>query len=435
MVADMGEREMHQPNARLAQAFVIVLTVATVISFVHRYLPSVLVDSIRGDMAITDVQFSTLQTAFALTYAAATLGSGWIADRTNRRNLIVAGVSLWTGGTILFGLANELSHFWTARIMIGLGEAVLGPAGISLICDYVSPRQRGKAIALTFFGATLGTSLAFSGGGWLLDRAEAGLFVDLPVLADLSPWRQVVLTLGGLGLILIPSLLAFKEPQRSFDPKTASKGRLSDLWRLRSLFWLTLFTGSSVAVADFAYTTWQTSLLTRSHGLSAGEAGQLLGLSAFIAGTAGAWVGGFLSDRAHDKAGLAGRIGLVQLCALGLLGSAALLAFPLAWAAIAAFALWQVAANIAYVAVAVTLQDLVTDRTRALAASMSVCLSIGLGLGFGPTTVALLNQSGVGEGGLSASLLIVLGVMGLITLSCATLLRRGLKGRQASHTS
>ena len=105
------------------------------------------------------------------------------------------------------------------------------------------------------------------------------------------------------------------------------------------------------------------------------------------------------------------------------------------WAAIAAFALWQVAANIAYVAVAVTLQDLVTDRTRALAASMSVCLSIGLGLGFGPTTVALLNQSVVGEGGLSASLLIVLGVMGLITLSCATLLRRGLKGRQASHTS
>lgn len=383
-----------------------------------------LVDAIRADLTITDVQFSTLQTAFALTYAAATLATGWIADRTNRRNLIVAGIALWTVGMFMFALAPNLPTFWSARILTGLGEAVLGPAGISLLCDYVKAENRGKAIAVTYFGATLGTSLAFSGGGLLLDQASAGLFTGAPFLAELSPWRQVVLLAGAIGIFLIPALLCFREPARSFDAAAGVKGRLGDLWRLRSVFWLVLFAGSSIAVADFSYTTWQTALLTRTHAFSAGDAGQFLGLSALVAGTAGAWIGGLLTDRAHAKAGPAGRVDLLRLCALGLIASGALLFIPFAWAAVAAFALWQVIANIAYVTVAVALQDLVTDRTRALAASMAVCLSIGLGFGFGPTIVATLNERiGAGENALTASLLIVLIGLGAATFVLSTLLR------------
>jgi hypothetical protein len=77
---------------------------------------------------------------------------------------------------------------------------------------------------------------------------------------------------------------------------------------------------------------------------------------------------------------------------------------------VAAFALWQAAANVAYVANAVTLHDIVDDRTRGLATSLQVCLGIGVGLGAGPAGIALLNTN-LGGDALGASL--SLGICGL----------------------
>ncbi|MFZ4604075.1 MAG: MFS transporter [Caulobacterales bacterium] len=393
-------------------------------SFIDRYLPAVLVDSIRRDIAISDVQFSTLQTAFALTYAATTLASGWLADRTHRLGLLLVGVTLWGIGALAFGLATDLTSLLTARILIGLGEAMLGPAGISLICDFLRPEQRGRAIALTYFGATVGTSLAFSGGGLMLERAQAGAFAGAPFIGGMADWRQVVLIFGIIGFAFLPLLGMFKEPQRRFDPKAEGGGGFAALWRLRGTLWFVLLAGASLALADFAYTTWQTALLTRTYKIGAGAAGQYLGLTALVAGTAGAWIGGLWSDRAHAARGAAGRAGVLGWCALGLVSSAVLLLVPFSWAAVGAFAIWQMFANIGYVICAVALQDLVTDRSRALAAALSVCLGIGVGLGFGPTSVALLNET-IGRGGdaLALSLLIVLATMGIATLALAVGLR------------
>ncbi len=418
---------------RLGYIFVAVLTAATIVSFVHRYLPAVLVDAIRKDVAITDVQFATLQSAFAFTYAGATLMGGYIADRINRRNLIAAGIALWTFGTFVFAFGDSLQVLLAARVMIALGEAVLAPAGLSLLCDFVPSHKRGRAIAVIYFGVTLGTAFAFSGGGAMLDLAEAGAFHAVPGFGAMAGWREVMLLLGGLGLLLIPMVLAFKEPARPFDLRAVDKDRFADLWRLKWVFWLVLFTGSSVAVADFAYTTWQTALLTRTHGVSAGEAGQYLGITALVAGTIGAWIGGVLSDRVGAKSGVQGRVALVLWCAPALLGSIALLLLPGKWAAVGAYLAWQLVAHVVYVAIAVTLQDIVTDRTRALAASMQTCLSIGLGLGFGPAVVAAMNESiGRGENALTVSLLLFVGIAAVVTLVFASLLRVSLKQQAAA---
>ncbi|MFZ4747667.1 MAG: MFS transporter, partial [Sphingomonas sp.] len=379
---------------------------------------------IRRDVTISDLQFSTLQSAFAFTYAGATLVSGWFSDRGNRRNIIVCGVAAWTVGTVVFGLSSNLSGLLIGRILVGLGEAVLVPAGISLLCEFVSVERRGRAIALTYFGATLGTSLSFSGGGWMLAHAQSGGFDSLPVIGELSDWRRVVMLLAVSGLVLIPILLTFREPPRATPPGT-SRARFGDLMQLRGKLWLVLLAGSSIAVADFAYTTWQTALLTRSYGWDVASAGQALGLTALISGTAAAWAGGWLADRMHVRNGPRGRVLLLQICAVGLALSSVLILVPTGEGGVIAFAVWQAVANVAYVAVAVTLQDLVTDRTRALAASMAVCLSIGLGLGFGPSSIAALND-GIGQGGnaLPFSLFVFIGPLGIVTFVLATALAR-----------
>lgn len=415
-------------SRRQTTIFIVVLSVAACLSFVHRFLPSVLVDAIRDGVAISDLQFSFLQTAFAVSYAVATLGSGWLADRANRRNIIVTGVVVWTIGSFMFALATDMTGLAIGRCLIGFGEALTGPASISLMCDYVRPERRGRAIAAFYFGATIGSALAFSGGGWLLERATDGAFAGLIWVETLAPWRQVVVLLSFAAAAMVPFLFAFPEPARPpISQDRSGPGPIVTLWRIRTTLALVLVTGSSIAIADFAYTTWQTALLTRTFAYSVGEAGQYIGAAALIAGVAGAWLGGAVSDWASAKAGVTGRIRVLQVSALGLLASAAILFVPAGPAAIAAYAAWQIVANIAYVAVAVTLQDIVTDRTRALAASLSTCLSIGLGLGAGPAIVAALNTSvGQGANALVPALLIFLGVLGTATLIFSTLLQQRL---------
>lgn len=397
------------PGAAVARVFLVVMLIAATFSFIHRYVPSVLVDPIRAELGISDVQFGLLQgTAFAVLYCAAGLFFGVLADRTVRRNLLLLGVATWTTGTVLFGLADSFAGLLAARCMVGVGEATLGPASISLLCDYFPPEKRGRAIAVSLFGATLGTSLAFGAGGWMLEAAAAGQFSALPGLGDLAPWRQVVVILGAIGLPILPALLAFPEPPRRTAPTTHGQGA-GALWALRDRVGPIVLTGALVALADFGYSIWVNALLTRTHHFSATTAGSVLGAVALVAGIGGGWVGGVLSDRARRQGGTSGRIQVVRGAAWAMLAVGGLLLVPAGWAAVASYALWQIAANVAYVGCASALQDQVTDRSRGLASAVSLCASIGFGLGAGPTSVAWLNQTlGQGQDHLSLSLLIVL---------------------------
>lgn len=413
----------------------LVMLLAATFSFVHRYLPSVLVDPIKREMGISDVQFSLLQgTAFAVLYGAASLMCGLLADRVHRRNLVVLGVAIWTVGTVLFGLSTSFSGLLASRAMVGLGEATLGPASVSMLCDYFRPERRGRAIAVSFFGATLGSALAFAAGGRMLDAAMAGLFAGLPWVGELAPWRQVVVLMGASGFVLVPAVLCFPEPQRRALAVSEQVGnRALEMWALRDRIVPVVLAGAAVALADFGFSIWATALLTRAHGFSVADAGSVLGVCMLVAGVGGGWLGGVLCDRAHLRSPLTGRIDSVVHASVAMLLSACLLLLPGGWAAVAAFACWQVAANAAYVGCASTLQDQVSGRTRGIAAALSLCMSIGFGLGLGPTSVAALNQQmGGGGDALSNSLLLVLLAAGAATLACAWVLRRRLARRGLS---
>jgi predicted MFS family arabinose efflux permease len=424
-----GPAEPPWPRTAVAQAFLLVMLVAATFSFVHRYVPSVLVDPIKREMGISDVQFSLLQgTAFALLYCGASLVCGLLADSVHRRNLVVLGVAIWTVGTVLFGLSTSYTGLLASRAMVGLGEAALGPASVSMLCDYFRPERRGRAIAVSFFGATLGSALAFAAGGRMLEAAAAGQYAGLPWVGDLAPWRQVVVLMGASGFLLVPAILAFPEPRRrAVVVAEHLGGRAQELWALRDRIPLVMLAGATVALADFGFSIWATALLTRTHGFSVADAGSVLGACMLIAGVTGGWLGGVLCDRAHLRAPLTGRVDTVVRAAVAMLLSACLLLVPGGWAAVAAFACWQVAANAAYVGCASALQDQVSGRTRGITAALSLCMSIGFGMGFGPTSVAALNQQlgGVGQA-LSTSLLVVLLVSGSATLAFAWLLRRRL---------
>src|ERR1700733_9818595 len=94
------------PSPGYAAYVVAILFVVTLSSFLDRSLPALVVGPVRKAFAISDTQFSYLQGyAFAGVYALAGLPLGRVADRANRRTLIVAGLLVWSASTAAAALA------------------------------------------------------------------------------------------------------------------------------------------------------------------------------------------------------------------------------------------------------------------------------------------------------------------------------------------
>ncbi|MEO7209264.1 MAG: MFS transporter, partial [Steroidobacteraceae bacterium] len=113
-----------------------------------------------------------------------------------RRNLIFTGVSVWSLGTIACDLSNNFGEIFASRIVVGLGEAALSPAAISLISDYFPPSRRGTAVGLFLSGIAMGSGAAILIGGGALHAIELGALAATP-LATYALWRMVLLLIGG----------------------------------------------------------------------------------------------------------------------------------------------------------------------------------------------------------------------------------------------
>ena len=89
------------PSGRYAWYVVGLLTTAQLVSYIDRFLPSLLLEPIRADLHISQTQMGLiLGPAFALFYAAVGLPVGWLADRTRRWAILLVGVLTWCAMTM-----------------------------------------------------------------------------------------------------------------------------------------------------------------------------------------------------------------------------------------------------------------------------------------------------------------------------------------------
>jgi MFS family permease len=182
-------------------ALVAVLFTIACVSYADRLVLSVLVDPLRESLGLTDSGVGVLQgPAFTLIYVFSSLLFGRLADRRNRRLLLLGGASAWCITTVLCGLAQG---FWTllaGRMLVGISEATLIPPAISMIADSFAPRRRGTAVGVFAMGTCIGSPLGITAGGALLAAAQNGRFAMLPVVGALEPWRLVLVLMGVIGL-------------------------------------------------------------------------------------------------------------------------------------------------------------------------------------------------------------------------------------------
>jgi len=241
---------------------------------------------IKAELGLSDTQFGLLGgTAFALLFCLGAVPLGWLSDRTDRRRLIAAGILAWSVMTALCGLAPDFHSFILARIGVGLGEACLVPAGVSLIRSGVAPDRRGRAVALFLIGATSGSALALLGGGWLLGQIQS--------------WRTLFLGAAVLGLPVAVPVLMMREPAR--DPWPGLGAARRHIASNRAAYgWLTGATACSIVLAQ-AQAMWIPQLFTRSFGLTPGNAAILAGLLFVLSAPIGQWIGGTALDRMRRR--------------------------------------------------------------------------------------------------------------------------------------
>ena len=145
-----------------------VLFLVYVISYIDRQLMSVLLEPIKIELHATDTEMGILTgVAFAIFYAIMGIPIARLADRSVRRSIIAAGVTVWSVMTVLTGFSRSYAQILVARIFVGVGEAAGGAPGHSLISDYFPPSQRATALALYSTGGTVGIMLGMWLGGYL----------------------------------------------------------------------------------------------------------------------------------------------------------------------------------------------------------------------------------------------------------------------------
>ncbi|MEG3125987.1 MFS transporter [Sphingomonas sp. GB1N7] len=370
-----------------AWATLAVLGTLYVLSFIDRFVIALLVRPLKAELALSDLQLGLLfGTFFALFYGALGLPIARLADRRNRKWLVVGGVLLWSAATTASAFAVNYATLAGLRFGLAVGEAALVPAAFSMLTDMFPPRCR--IMAGTIFSACgmLGASCAFLLGAAVLSWAEAH-----SASVGISAWRLTFLAVGlpGTVIALVFALTAREPIRRESGAASTMRGVLAYLGMNRRLY-AGLFVGAGAAqMISYAVLAWSVTLMERSFGLSSAVAGTRIGLATVVASVGGTLIVPTLFHKVMDRSPvLASQIPAV---ATGIGGALIVVAATMSNATGFLFALTLGGFLLigATNAVVILVQPLAPSEMRAtLTALVLICIS-GVGMGLGPPAVAV----------------------------------------------
>jgi MFS family permease len=289
---------MHTPIRR-AGALLLILTLLNILNFADRYVMVAFSTAIVPDLGITNFEFGLLTgIVFLLIYMVVGVIAGPLADRHHRPKLISLGLALWSGLTALSGLAHNFWQMALARVFIGVGEASLTPAAVSLIADAYPPSRRALPYGIFYWGIPVGVG---------------GAYIFAGIVGPIIGWRGSFMLLGGIGIVLAALLYFFMReiPRGRFDDPASQvapenmpsnlRESLVAVWQLgrsNPAFTLTLI---GACATTFVQGAGVLDLLwwVKELGYEETKAQQYTGLMFLVGGLIGGVLGGFGGDLAR----------------------------------------------------------------------------------------------------------------------------------------
>lgn len=275
---------VHPPPAGAAAWWMVaVLFALSIFAWLDRLILTMLVTPIREELGISVFQMSiVLGPAFAVFYALFGVPIGWGVDRFSRRIIIFVGVLLWGMATIASGFARSYEMLLFFRICVGIGEAVLAPAAVSLIADAFPKERVTTALSVFQSAAKIGAASAMALGGVAIAFAAAFIAANGPVFGAEQPWHLVMAMVGAPGLVLAFLVFSFREPARQLrgEKKSITTSELLAFLKRRWPLWAGMFVAfNSISILGFALSQFMPTYLESRFGWTPVQFGPALSLT------------------------------------------------------------------------------------------------------------------------------------------------------------
>jgi MFS family permease len=402
----------------------VIIFLLTAIALADRMAISMLIGPIKAEFGIGDFQASLLVgLAFTLFYVLFLFPIGAAADRLSRRKVLAVCLAVWSLATVLCGFATGFISLFLLRMLMGAGEAAIGPCSQGIIGNSFPLQSLAKPMALQGIGFQAGPAIGVAAAGAILGAGAAGAFEGVPLLADLAPWRVAFILIGLPGLLALLLIPFLRDPGEG-RARAQAGSPVSVLPFLKAhagLIALLFVQAGCSAIATGVITGWVPEYLQRSLGASPAEAGSALGLimlsAAFIGQGLLAVAIDFLAARGRKDAPILA--GIVPVA----------LSIPLAWIAFSAsdaaafypllmaFALCVASFNAIYNTLA---QQIAPPALRSRVAALVIFSISIIGFALGPALVGALSEYVLGEARLGEAMRMV--ATGSLVVTLALLL-------------
>ena len=281
-----------KPSKAYAWLVVGLLWVVALLNYMDRQMLSTMKPSMQLD--IQELQqaatFGNLMAIFLLVYGCMSPFSGIIADRVNRKWLIVISLFVWSAVTFLMGYATTFNQLYWLRALMGVSEAMYIPAGLSLIADYHSSATRSLAIGVHMTGFYMGQALGGFGA----------------TVAHVFSWQQAFHVFGMIGIVYSFILILFLKESKvsaestnptdtNYQPTTSLFSGVKQILS-NKYFWVILCFFAVSSLPGWGVKNWLPTLFADNLQLSMSVAGPIATITIAASSLLGVLGGGFLSD-------------------------------------------------------------------------------------------------------------------------------------------
>ncbi len=279
------------------------LWIVGLLNYLDRQMLSTMRPSIQVDIheLQSATNFGYLMGIFLWVYGFMSPVSGLIADKLNRKWLIVVSLFVWSAVTYGMGLATTFDQLYWLRAIMGISEALYIPAGLSLIADFHQEKTRSLAIGIHMTGLYLGQALGGFGA----------------TIAAAYSWHTTFHSFGIIGIAYSLILMLFlrdkkgsaqvnAKDKRTINNKESIFKGLAILFSNIS-FWVILFYFAIPSLPGWAIKNWLPTLFAKDLNIPMSEAGPIATICIATSSFLGVIFGGILSDRWVQK-NIRGRI-------------------------------------------------------------------------------------------------------------------------------
>ena len=274
------------------------------LNYMDRQMLSTMKDAMQVD--IVELQSATnfgyLMAIFLWIYALMSPVSGVIADRLNRKWLIVGSLFVWSSVTYLMGIAETFNQVVWLRALMGVSEALYIPAGLSLIADYHTGKSRSLAVGIHMTGLYTGQAIGGFGA----------------TVADAFSWHTTFHWFGIIGIAYAVILMLFLHDKKTeilpteklqANPQREKESVFTSLKSLLTnvAFWVILLYFAAPSLPGWATKNWLPTLFAENLDLPMSQAGPISTITIAVSSFIGVLIGGPLSDKWVQK-NLRGRV-------------------------------------------------------------------------------------------------------------------------------